>query len=655
MATRKKTSTRTPARTSRSGGEDSGSRPAPAGRSGGGGRQLVIVESPAKAKTINRYLGPGFVVQASVGHIRDLPAKAEKGSKAPVPGVDLETFDPTYVVSPDKQKTVAALRKACREASEVWFATDLDREGEAIAWHLAEVLGIDPRTAKRVIFNAITKDEIRRAFENPHSIDLDKVNAQQARRILDRIVGYQVSPLLWKKVARGLSAGRVQSVAVRLVVEREREIAEFVPDESWRFTARLASPEKSPSLAAPFAALLAKVDDRGRGTSLKDRLQWLAERAAIEAELVELDGKSFSLACTKDSIRDLSTDAARIAERVGLRGVKIERSPNPGGKGPAETKVRLAGELDPAARYAVESVESKPTSGRTPPPFITSTLQMAASSELSFGTDRTMRIAQQLYQGVNVAGEGEVGLITYMRTDSTHLAPEAIAAARSFIDEAFGAKYLPDKPRTFSSSNKDAQEAHEAIRPTDVRRTPDSVRGSLSEEQFKLYRLVWSRFLACQMNPPQYRSTTVRLARTDVPGAVLKATGRVLVFDGSLRVGVGVAGDEPELPALREGDSLSPFSIEPDQVFSSPPPRYSEASLVKKLEEEGIGRPSTYASIMKTIVDREYVELTDRRFHATDLGIKVTDKLIEGFPELMDVGYTRQMESVLDAVEEQHR
>ncbi|MGA1057775.1 MAG: DNA topoisomerase, partial [Phycisphaerales bacterium] len=612
MATRKKTSTRTPARTSRSGGEDSGSRPAPAGRSGGGGRQLVIVESPAKAKTINRYLGPGFVVQASVGHIRDLPAKAEKGSKAPVPGVDLETFDPTYVVSPDKQKTVAALRKACREASEVWFATDLDREGEAIAWHLAEVLGIDPRTAKRVIFNAITKEEIKRAFDHPHAIDLDKVNAQQARRILDRIVGYQVSPLLWKKVARGLSAGRVQSVAVRLVVEREREIAEFVPDESWRFTARLASPEKSPSLAAPFAALLAKVDDRGRGTSVKDRLQWLAERAAIEAELVELDGKSFSLACTKDSIRDLSTDAARIAERVGLRGVKIERSPNPGGKGPAETKVRLAGELDPAARYAVESVESKPTSGRTPPPFITSTLQMAASSELSFGTDRTMRIAQQLYQGVNVAGEGEVGLITYMRTDSTHLAPEAIAAARSFIDEAFGAKYLPDKPRTFSSSNKDAQEAHEAIRPTDVRRTPDSVRGSLSEEQFKLYRLVWSRFLACQMNPPQYRSTTVRLARTDVPGAVLKATGRVLVFDGSLRVGVGVAGDEPELPALREGDSLAPFSIEPDQVFSSPPPRYSEASLVKKLEEEGIGRPSPYASIMKTIVAREYVELTDR-------------------------------------------
>ncbi|MEY3023365.1 MAG: topoisomerase 1, partial [Planctomycetota bacterium] len=385
MATRKKTSTRTPARTSRSGGEDSGSRPAPAGRSGGGGRQLVIVESPAKAKTINRYLGPGFVVQASVGHIRDLPAKAEKGSKAPVPGVDLETFDPTYVVSPDKQKTVAALRKACREASEVWFATDLDREGEAIAWHLAEVLGIDPRTAKRVIFNAITKEEIKRAFDHPHAIDLDKVNAQQARRILDRIVGYQVSPLLWKKVARGLSAGRVQSVAVRLVVEREREIAEFVPDESWRFTARLASPEKSPSLAAPFAALLAKVDDRGRGTSVKDRLQWLAERAAIEAELVELDGKSFSLACTKDSIRDLSTDAARIAERVGLRGVKIERSPNPGGKGPAETKVRLAGELDPAARYAVESVESKPTSGRTPPPFITSTLQMAASSELSFG------------------------------------------------------------------------------------------------------------------------------------------------------------------------------------------------------------------------------------------------------------------------------
>ena len=655
MATRKKTSTRSSTRPARSAGDDGSTRRSPAGRPSGEGRQLVIVESPAKAKTINRYLGPGFLVQASVGHIRDLPTKAEKGSKEPVPGVDLETFDPTYVISPDKQKTVTSLRKACREASDVWFATDLDREGEAIAWHLAEVLGIDPRTAKRVIFNAITKEEIKRAFDHPHAIDLDKVNAQQARRILDRIVGYQVSPLLWKKVARGLSAGRVQSVAVRLVVEREREIAEFVPDESWRFTARLAAPDAAPSLASPFAKLLARVDDRGRGVSVKERLQWLAEHAAIEADLVELDGTPFELACSNDSIRDLSADAARIAERVGLRGVRVERIANPGGKGPAEMRTTLSGELDPAARYAVESIESKPTSGRTPPPFITSTLQMAASSELSFGTDRTMRIAQQLYQGVKVAGEGEVGLVTYMRTDSTHLAPEAIAAARAFIGEAFGAKYLPDKPRSFSSSNKDAQEAHEAIRPTDVSRTPDSVRGSLTEEQFKLYRLVWSRFLACQMNPPQYRSTSVRLARTDVPGAVLKATGRVLVFDGSLRVGVGVAGDEPELPALREGETLAPFSIEPDQVFSSPPPRYNEASLVKKLEEEGIGRPSTYASIMKTIVDREYVELVERRFHATDLGIKVTDKLIEGFPALMDVGYTRQMESELDAVEDQHR
>ena len=628
------------------------SRPAAAGREGG--RQLVIVESPAKAKTINRYLGPDFVVQASVGHIRDLPTKAAKGSKEPVPGVDLETFDPTYVISPEKLKTVASLRKACREASEVWFATDLDREGEAIAWHLAEVLGIDPRTAKRVIFNAITKEEIRRAFERPHAIDLDKVNAQQARRILDRIVGYQVSPLLWRKVARGLSAGRVQSVAVRVVVEREREIAAFIPDESWRFTLRLAAPDRSGALVAPFAALLSTVDARGRGVSVKERLQWLADHTAIEAELVELDGAPFALACSSDAPRDLSTAAATVAERVGFGRVRIDRRENPGGRGPAATRVVLAGELDPAARYAVESIESKPTSGRTSPPFITSTLQMAASSELSFGTDRTMRIAQQLYQGVKVAGEGEVGLITYMRTDSTHLAPEAIAAARSYIASAFGDRYLPEKPRTFSSSNKAAQEAHEAIRPTEVSRTPEALRGSLSEEQFKLYRLVWSRFLACQMNPPQYRSTTMRLARTDRPGAILKASGRVLVFDGSLRVGVGSVGEEPELPALREGDPLAPFSIAPEQLFSSPPPRYSEASLVKKLEEEGIGRPSTYASIMKTIVDREYVELVDRRFHATDLGMKVTDKLIEGFPALMDVGYTRQMEAELDAVEEQH-
>jgi DNA topoisomerase-1 len=646
MATRKKASST--ARRPRS------SSPRARGPSASG-RQLVIVESPAKARTINRYLGPDFVVQASVGHIRDLPTKAAKGEKAPVPGVDLETFDPTYVVNADKSKTVASLRKACKDASEVWFATDLDREGEAIAWHLAEVLGIDPRTAKRVIFNAITKDEIRRAFENPHSIDLDKVNAQQARRILDRIVGYQVSPLLWKKVARGLSAGRVQSVAVRLVVEREREISAFVPSEHWRFTARLAEPVAAAGLIEPFAALLAETDDRGRGPTVKRRQQWLGEHEAIEAELVELDGRPFRLETGPDEARDLSADASRVAEAVGLREVSVESRADPDGKGPAATVRTISGALDPAARYRVADVESKPTSGRTPPPFITSTLQMGASSELSFGTDRTMRVAQQLYQGVKVAGEGEVGLITYMRTDSTHLAPEAIAAARTYIGETFGEKYLPAKGRTFSSSNKDAQEAHEAIRPTDVSRTPDAMRSSLTDEQYRLYRLVWSRFLACQMTPPQYRQTTMRLERTDVPGAVLRASGRVLVFDGSLRVGVGGGGDDADLPPLAVDDALAPFSVEPQQVFSSPPPRYSEAALVKKLEEEGIGRPSTYASIMKTIVDRNYVELVDRRFHATDLGIKVTEKLIEGFPDLMDLGFTREMESQLDAVEEQHR
>jgi len=529
MATRKKSTTTRARRGSRSDEPASGGSPAVATA----GRQLVIVESPAKAKTINRYLGPGFRVEPSVGHVRDLPERAPKGSKQPVPGVDLETFEPTYVVPAEKSKTVSSLKKACREASEVWFATDLDREGEAIAWHLAEVLGIDPRRAKRVIFNAITKEEIKRAFDRPHSIDLDKVNAQQARRILDRIVGYQVSPLLWRKVSKGLSAGRVQSVAVRLVVEREREILAFVPDETWHFTARLSAPDRATSVGRAFAAFLGEVDARGKGPTGKARQSWLSEHAAIEAELVELDGRPFSLACTKDAPRDLSAEASRVAEAVGLRGVKVLSTEDASGRGPARWRRTLQGELDPAARYGVESIESRPTSGRVSPPLITSTLQMAASSELSFGTDRTMRIAQQLYEGVRITGEGEVGLITYMRTDSTHLAPEAIAAARSFIKGEFGERYLPDGPRQFSSSNKDAQEAHEAIRPTDVSRRPEDVRGDLSEEQHRLYRLIWSRFLASQMTPPEYRSTTVRLRRTDRPGAVLKATGRVLVFDGS--------------------------------------------------------------------------------------------------------------------------
>jgi DNA topoisomerase-1 len=622
---------------------------------------LVIVESPAKAKTINKYLGPDFVVTASVGHVRDLPGKAPKGSRQPVPGVDLEhDFHPTYEVLPDKKKTIAELKRAAREASDIWFATDLDREGEAIAWHLAEELGVPPEQAKRVIFNAITKAEIQRAFERPHPIDLYKVNAQQARRILDRIVGYQVSPLLWKKVARGLSAGRVQSVAVRLVVEREREILAFQPDEHWRVAARLTSElARMTPLASAWAALLAQRDEKGAAPTLKAQGAWLAAQGAVEAELVEIDAERFALGRPADEASPEDALDARIrevAEAVGLREVTLEVRREEEARGLAKRIVLVRGSVDPATRYTVRSVETKRTQTRPPAPFITSSLQVAASTALGFGADRTMRVAQGLYEGVNVPGQGSVGLITYMRTDSTHVSGEALREVRAHIEGQFGRRYLPEKPNFFGSSNRQAQEAHEAIRPTDVDRTADSLRSALNDEQLRLYRLIWSRFVASQMAPAEWDATSVLLDRSDRrSGAVLRCTGRVLVFDGFQRAsGAAPSADEPTLPAMAGGQILAPFSIDPQQRFTTPPPRYTEASLVKKLEEEGIGRPSTYASIIRVIQDRGYVEQLDRRFHASDLGMVVTDKLIEGFPQLMDVGYTREMEGQLDQIEEAH-
>ena len=623
------------------------------------GKQLVIVESPAKARTINRYLGPEFVVQASVGHIRDLPAKAPKGSKQPVPGVDLEAdFKPTYEILPGKKKTVTDLKRTAKKASAVWFATDLDREGEAIAWHLAEELGIKPADARRVIFNAITKTEIRRAFDHPHSIDEYKVNAQQARRILDRIVGYQVSPLLWKKVTRGLSAGRVQSVAVRLIVEREREIRRFVPDESWRVTARLAlDPDAAATLTAAWAEFMQQPDERGNTPTIKRQNAWMSEHNALRAELVELAGEKFELGCPSTEPRDLTEDITRVAEAVGLLKVAVETTTDPDGKGPAKFRRTVTGEVDPKTRYAVESIETKRTTSRPGGPFITSSLQVAASTYLGFSADRTMRVAQSLYEGVDLPGEGQVGLITYMRTDSTHISADALREVREFIGGTFDQRYLPEKPNFFGSSNKSAQEAHEAIRPTDVaNRQPDALRSALKEDQYKLYRMIWNRFVSSQMTPAEWDSTAVRFQRSDrETGAVLRTTGRVLVFDGFYRVtGVPTASDEQTLPDLQRDQTLAPFHIDPEQRFTSPPPRYTEASLVKTLESEGIGRPSTYAAIIKVIQDRNYVEQLDRRFFATDLGEVVTDKLIEGFPRLMDVGYTREMEEELDKIEEQH-
>lgn len=631
------------------------------------GRDLVIVESPSKAKTINKYLGNEYVVLASVGHVRDLPNRNPKGVKAPVPGVDLEhDFKPTYVVNEEKEKVIVDLKRAAKDARDsghqVWFATDLDREGEAIAWHLAQEIGIKSKDAKRVVFAAITKDEIGRAFASPHPIDEDRVNAQQARRILDRIVGYQVSPLLWKKVARGLSAGRVQSVAVRLVVEREREIRAFIPDEYWAidgiFTAELA---QAAGLAEQWGAFIARRDEKNNPPTVRLQSAWLSEHAGFRAELVEVGGEKFDIRAigseTPDSPPDLSLRAAKVAELAGLRHIKTSLNEDPSGRGPARNVRIITGSIDPTTPYAIKSIETRRTGSRPTPPFITSTLQQAASSRLGFGAQRTMRAAQQLYEGVDIPGEGPTGLITYMRTDSTHLSKDALDMARNYVSKTFGPKYLPEKPNFYTSSNKAAQEAHEAIRPTSVAHTPLKLRSVLSPDQFRLYEIIWQRFVACQMTPAQWDVMTVMIEGGKDPRTPLtfKASGRTLVFDGFYRVaGVPHSADEQTLPTLAEKQKLAPYAMNALQKFTSPPARYSEASLIKMLESEGIGRPSTYASIISVIQDRNYVEQQERRFYSTDLGEVVTDKLIEAFPEILDVGYTREMETQLDKVEEDH-
>ncbi|MFM8413936.1 MAG: type I DNA topoisomerase [Planctomycetota bacterium] len=622
-----------------------------------GAYELVIVESPAKAKTIEKYLGPGFVVKASIGHIRDLPKRAPKGSKQPVPGVDLDDdFAPTYEIDPGKQKTVTELRKLAKGASEVWFATDLDREGEAIAWHLTQVLDVDPDKAKRVTFDAITKSEVQRAFQSPRAINMPRVEAQQARRIVDRIVGYRVSPVLWKKVAGGLSAGRVQSVATRIVVEREQEIRAFTPSESWEVSGAMTfDVAAAAGLHDAWKQLLARRDERGRPPFVRDRMAWLAERKALSCELVEVGGRPLKIEAENTSTADLVDEAVAAAAAAGLLDIAIEREANPEGKGRGKSVVRLTGRPDPAARYAVESIDVTRTKSRPYPPFITSTLQQAASSRLGMSTDRTMRIAQQLYEGIDLPTEGRVGLITYMRTDSTNLSGEAIAMARRYLTETHGDAYVPEKPRFYASSNKGAQEAHEAIRPTDAFREPDAIRDALTDEQYRLYKLIWQSFVACQSTDAEWDSTAVRMRRSDRDtGAVFKANGRVLRFDGFYRVS-GVPRDDGEqvLPDFAKGAVLAPFDIEPRQKFQAPPPRYSEASLVKKLEEEGIGRPSTYASIINTIEQRGYVVQQDRRFHATAIGERVTEFLKDGFADqFIEIGYTREIERELDQVAE---
>jgi len=626
-----------------------------AGRRPAGDYQLVIVESPAKAKTIEKYLGSGFVVKASIGHIRDLPSKAAKGTKQPVPGVDLDhDFAPTYEVDRDKAKTVTELRQLAKGASDVWFATDLDREGEAIAWHLTQVLGVDPARAKRVTFDAITKSEVQRAFQSPRAINMPRVEAQQARRIVDRIVGYQVSPILWKKVAGGLSAGRVQSVATRIVVEREQEIRGFTPAESWEITAALTfAAARSAALHDEWSAFMARRDERGRPPLVRERMAWLADHESLSCDLVEVGGKPVKIEAENTSTVDLLPPVEAAAAAAGLLDVRVERQEDAAGKGRGRNVVRLTGRPDPAARYTVESIDVTRTKSRPFPPFITSTLQQAASSRLGMSTDRTMRIAQQLYEGIDIPGEGRVGLITYMRTDSTNLSREAIEMARRYLDQRLGAGYVPAAPRAYSSSNESAQEAHEAIRPTDAFREPDQIAAALTDEQLKLYRLIWQCFVACQATDAEWDSTSVRLRRTDRDtGAVFKAHGRVLRFDGFYRV-TGVPRDDGDqvLPAFEKGAVLAPIDVEPRQKFQAAPPRYTEATLVKKMEEEGIGRPSTYASIINVIEKRGYVIQQDRRFHATAIGEAVTGFLKRGFrDQFIEIGYTREIERELDQV-----
>ena len=539
------------------------------------GKSLVIVESPAKARTINKFLGKGFRVLASVGHIKDLPKSRL--------GVDINNdFKPHYVTIKGKAKTIAELRKAGKEADRIYLGPDPDREGEAIAWHIAEEIDKDKKKVLRVLFNEITEKGVKEAIEHPTTLDRNKVDAQLARRILDRLVGYQVSPLLWEKVRRGLSAGRVQSVAVRLICEREREILNFVPQEYWTITAELEIPEDG----ATFKARLVKKNNK--------KIEIKTEKVA-RAIVDELKGSSFT----------------------------------------------------------VVDVERKERRRNPSPPFTTSKLQQDASRKLGFTAKKTMMLAQQLYEGVDLGEEGPVGLITYMRTDSTRIAQEAVEGARSFIKNNYGEQFLPPKPNVYRNK-KGVQDAHEAIRPTYIKYTPDTVKPYLTRDQWRLYELIWKRFIACQMSPAVFDQTRVNI---EAKKYLFVATGSVLRFPGfTVLYTEGRDEEEAEkeerLPDVSKGTLLKLLSLTPQQHFTQPPPRFTEASLVKELEEKGIGRPSTYAAILSTIQERGYVVKEKTQLKPTELGFLVTDLLVKSFPEIFDVGFTAHMEEELDRIEE---
>ncbi|KGQ25254.1 type I DNA topoisomerase [Gallibacterium anatis] len=558
------------------------------------GKSLVIVESPAKAKTINKYLGNSYIVKSSVGHIRDLPTSGsgngEKAKPVSTKGLSAEEkakikqkkerdalvkrmgIDPyhnwkaNYQILPDKEKVVSELKSLAKKSDHIYLATDLDREGEAIAWHLREVIGGEDERFSRVVFNEITKNAITQAFSHPEQLNMDRVNAQQTRRFLDRVVGFMVSPLLWKKVARGLSAGRVQSVAVKLLVEREREIKAFQPEEYWQIAVETKN----------------------------------AKQQLLPFEVTHYQSKPLQIKDKQGA--DKATETLKNS------------------------------------RYIVTEVETKPTQSRAKAPFITSTLQQTASTRLGFGVKKTMLLAQRLY---------EAGYITYMRTDSTNLSQDALTMVRAYISDNFSAAYLPEKPN-FYSSKENAQEAHEAIRPSDIQLKADDLQG-MEKDAIRLYDLIWRQFLACQMTAANYDSTTVTATADDY---TLKVKGRVLRFDGWTKVlpPLGKNAEDRVLPEVKKGEALTLSQVIPSQHFTKPPARYTEAALVKELEKRGIGRPSTYASIISTIQDRGYVRTENRRFYAEKMGEIVTDRLNESFPDLMNYDFTANMEDVLDQI-----
>jgi len=585
-------------------------------------KSLVIVESPAKARTINKYLGSDFVVKASMGHVRDLP----KGKF----GIDIEHgFAPEYTTIRGKGKVISELKKIAKNAEAVYLAPDMDREGEAIAWHLFEILEVPDERVYRVVFNEITKGAIQDAFKEPGRLEMDKVEAQQARRVLDRIMGYKLSPLLWKKIAKGLSAGRVQSVAVRLIVEREKEIRAFVSEEYWRVATTLGVGGKS------FQADLKRLGD--------ERIEKNLDEAGA-TELVRRIGGDVWTPPEPEPEEEGSRVNQVIEKKVERKTLSLV------GKEPLE----------------LVELEEKPKTRRPTPPFTTSQLQQKASTMLRFSAKKTMMIAQQLYEGIELPGEGSVGLITYMRTDSTRVSPVAVTAAREVIEKEFGAEYLPDKPNAYRTKSKSAQEAHEAIRPTEPHHTPKGIEKALTTDQLKLYRLIWNKFISSQMKPAVAHVTTAVFQHptkddsSSDPVARFVAQGEVQVFDGHLRV---FTADKPEsakedqtLPTgLEVGKTYVPEHIDGTQHFTQPPSRFSEATLVKELEKKGIGRPSTYATIISTIQDRGYVTLETRRFFATELGEIVTDQLVEHFGNLINTDFTAQMEGDLDSVESGER